>query len=62
MVVETDSFSKGLFAFFGVHFLFNLEYPKKLKYIFQFLEEYLFGIQQKKRTAKYRKGVHKLLA
>ena len=62
VLMETNSFKKGLFAFFGVHFVFNLEYPKKLRHCFMFLEEYLFGIQQKKHTVDYRNGVKKLLA
>lgn len=57
--METHSFTNGLFAFFGVHFVFHLEYTKRLRQCFQLLEEYLFGIQQKKRTMDYRKGVKK---
>lgn len=62
ILMEVNSFKRGLFAFFRVHFVFNLEYPKKLRHCFMFLEEYLFGIQQKKRTSDYRKDVKKLLA
>lgn len=61
VLMDAKSFRKGLFAFFCVHFVFNLEYPKKLKYCFMFIEEYIFGIQQKKKTMEYRKGVKKLL-
>ena len=35
--METDSYTEGLFALFGVHYVFNLEYPKKLKYVYQFV-------------------------
>ena len=48
-------FKKGLFAFFCIHFVFNLDYPKKLRQCFVFLEE------QKKKAMDYRKGVKKLL-
>ena len=51
-----------MFAFFGVHFVFNLEYPKKLRHCFVFLDEYLLDIQQNKRIMDYKKGVKKLLA
>lgn len=61
VLMDVKSFKKGLFAFFCVHFVFNLEYPKKLKQCFMFMEEYLFGIHQKKKTMEYRKGVKKLL-
>ena len=61
VLMDIKSFKKRLFAFFCVHFVFNLEYPKKLKQCFVFLEEYLFGIQQKKKTMDYRNGVKKLL-
>lgn len=61
VLMETHSFTNGLFAFFGVHFVFQLEYTKRLRQCFQFLEEYLFGIQQKKRTMDYRKGVTKTI-
>ena len=58
---ETNWFKTELFAFFGVQFVFNLEYPKKLIHCFMYLEEYLFCIQHKKHTMEYRKGVNKLL-
>jgi len=62
VIMELSSFLEGLIAAFGVHYAFNLEYPKKLRNIYQFLEEYVFGIPQKKRTTHiYRKGVKKLL-
>ena len=61
VILETDSYQQGLFALFGVHYVFNIEYPKKLKLIYQFIEEYVFGIPQKKRTVQYRKGVSQLL-
>ena len=61
VVLELNFFRESLFAFFGVHFVFNLEYPKKLRHYFQFLEEYVFSIQQKNRITDYRKGVAKLL-
>ena len=61
VLLETDSYQKGLFALFGVHYAFNIQYPKKLKYIFQFIEEYVFGIPPQKRTLQYRKGVSTLL-
>ena len=48
VVMELNSYRKGLFSFFGVHFVFNLEYTKKLKHCFCFIEEYIFGIPQKK--------------
>ena len=54
VILETDSYQQSLFALFGVHYVFNIEYPKKFK-------EYVFGIPQKKRTVQYRKGVAKLL-
>lgn len=59
--LEVDSYSEALFALVGVHYVFNLEYPKKLKYVYQFLEEYVFGIPPKKRNTQYRKGVSTLL-
>lgn len=59
--LETDCYTEALFAVFGVHYVFNLEYPKKLKYIYQFLEEYVFGIRPQKRNTEYRKGVLALL-
>ena len=62
IVMEVDSYQKALLAFVGVHHAFNLEYPKKLKLCFKFLEEYVFGVPQKKRTLQYRKGVSNLLA
>ena len=62
VLMQLSSYTEGLFALFGVHYVFNLEYPKKLKYVYQFLEEYVFGIPQKKRTGQYRKGVSALLA
>ena len=62
IIMEVDSYQKALLAFVGVHHEFNLEYPKKLKLCFQFLEEYVFGVPQKKRTLQYRKGVSNLLA
>ncbi|KAL9976883.1 hypothetical protein ACROYT_G014223 [Oculina patagonica] len=61
VIMELSSYLEGLIAVFGVHYAFNLEYPKKLRNIYQFLEEYVFGIPQKKRTLHYRKGVSKLL-
>lgn len=62
VLMKINSFAKGMFAFFGVHFVFNLEYPKKLRHCFVFLDEYLLGIQQNKRIMDYKKGVKKLLA
>ena len=44
VLLETDSYTEALYALFGAHYVFNLEYPKKLKCIYQFLEEYVFGI------------------
>ena len=29
VVIETDSYINGLFSYFEVHYVFNLEYPKK---------------------------------
>ena len=62
VILETNTWVKGLFSFFGVHQVFNLEYPQKLKLIFKFLEEYIFGIPQKKKTVQYKTGLDKLLA
>lgn len=31
VVIETDSCINGLFSYFEVHYVFNLEYPKKTK-------------------------------
>ena len=61
VVIETDSYINGLFSYFGVHYVFNLEYPKKLKFWFRFLEEYVFNIPQSKRPIIYTTGVRKLL-
>lgn len=61
IVVETDCNLNGLFSFFAAFQVFNLEYPQKLKPCFKFLEEYIFGIQQKKRPVAYRNGIEKLL-
>ena len=61
VILETDSYQQSLFALFGVHYVFNIEYPKKFKHIYQFIEEYVFGIPQKKRTVQYRKSEAKLL-
>lgn len=61
VLLETDSYQQGLFALFRVHYAFNIEYPKKLKYIYQFIEEYVFGIPPQKRTLQYKKGVSALL-
>ena len=62
VLLETDSYMRGLFSFFGVHHVFNLEFPQKLKLCFKFLEEYIFGVPQKKKTVQYRNGVSKLLS
>lgn len=62
VVLETRSYMKGLFSFVGARLVFNLEYPKKLKMWFKFLEEYVFGLPQKKRTVQYRSGLDKLLS
>ena len=59
--MEVDSYQKALLAFV-VHHAFNLEYPKKLKLCFQFLEEFVFGVLQKNWTLPYRNGVSNLLA
>ena len=56
--LEVDSYSEALFALVGVHYVFNLEYPKKLKYVYQLLDEYVFGIPPPK---KYHKGVSTFL-
>ena len=62
VLMEVIVLQKGLSAFFCVHFVFNLVYPKKLKQCFMFIEEYLFDIHQKKKTMDYRKGVKKLFS
>ena len=61
VIVETDSYLNGLFCFFGAQHVFNLEFTQSLKLCFKFLEEYVFGIPQKKRSTQYRNGVAKLL-
>ena len=43
-------FKKGLFAFFCIHFVFNLDYPKKLRQCFVFLEEYLYQHKAKEES------------
>ena len=62
VVLETRTYTRGLFSFFGVHHVFNLEYPRNLKLCFKFLEEYIFGVPQKKKTVPYRDGVCSLLS
>ncbi|KAJ7394721.1 sterile alpha motif [Desmophyllum pertusum] len=62
VVVKTDLHMDGLFSFFAVFQVFNLEYPQKLKLCFKFLEEYIFGIPQSRRPLAYTKGIDKLLA
>lgn len=43
--MEINSLQR-MFAFFGIHFVFNLEYPKKLRHCFMFLEEN-YGLQKR---------------
>ena len=61
IVSTTNTYTQALFALFGVHYRFNFEYPKNLKCVYQFIEEYVFSIPQKKRSCQYRKGVSALL-
>ena len=61
IILTTNTYTQALLAIFGVHYVFNLHYPKNLKYVYQFIEEYVFSIPQKKRSYQYRKGVSALL-
>ena len=58
-IMEVQSYTEALFALFGVHYAFNLEYPKKQRFAFQFLEEYVFGIPQKKKDCTIPEGSFK---
>ena len=40
----------------GAHLFFNVEYEHKLKLCFKFLEEFISGLTQKKRTKQYQNG------
>lgn len=40
------NFLQRMFVFFGIYFVFNLEYLKKLRYCFMFLEEN-YGLQKR---------------
>ena len=61
VVIETDLHMDGLFSFFAVFHVFNLEHPQKLKYCFKFIEEYILGMPRSERPLAYRNGVEKLL-
>ena len=56
IILTTNSYTQALYALFGVHYVFNLECPKNLKYVYHFIEVYVLSILQKKRSSQYRKG------
>ena len=59
VVTECDGPTKAIFAAFFSHFVFNLEYPTSLKFIYKFLEEYVFSVAQKTKPLAYRRGLSK---
>ena len=61
VVLETDSYQQGLFAQLGMHYAFNIKYPKIFKYIFQFIEDYVFGNPPKRGQYSIGKCVSQLL-
>ena len=43
VVCEVSSFSRALFVMFSCYYVFNLEYPKSVKNVMLFFQDYIFG-------------------
>ena len=61
VLLEMSFYTEALFSICAIHHVLNIEYPKPLKMCFIFLEKYVFGISQTKKSVQYRKGVMKLV-
>ena len=61
VLLQVRSYKQSLSALLGVHYMVNLEYPRKPTCLHWVSWEYVFSIRQKK-NALYRKGVSTLLA
>ena len=54
IVCQVSSFTKALFLWFVVHYLFNLQYHKHAQGFATFLQEFLFGLPStEKRSPTY---------
>lgn len=56
VLCKVNSFAKALMLWFASHYIFNLEYEKKVKDVAVFLQEFVFGLPDTsgaKKSASY---------
>lgn len=52
--VSNVTYLNALLALMGVYVTFNLSYDKRQELLFQFIEEYIWGLRPAKNSARYR--------
>lgn len=53
---EVPSLATAVAMFFGLVYALNIQYPKKLRYTFEFIQKILMGLDEKKLSQK----IHRL--